>query len=84
MTAKSTTNEDVQTALDKLNEWTCEGTELLHYNGNNMRVKINLRAMGDRGTADLIESLIRHNWNLISLDLWRETAEISGKAHKVE
>lgn len=84
MTVKSNPNEDVQAVLDDLDEWTYGGTELLHYNGNRMHVKINLERMGKMGIADLVEWLIRRNWCLKSLDLSGETAEMTGQAYEVE
>lgn len=84
MTTKATPDEDVQAVLDDLDIWTSGSTELLHYSGVHMFVKIDLGRMKGLGIADLLEWLIHQDWSLHFLDLSEETAKMSGQPYEVE
>lgn len=84
MTSEELPNENVQAALDYLNEWTYSETKLIHQSGDHMIVKIDLSQLWGDEVANLIEWLIQRNWTFDELKMKKGIAKMSGTAFDVE
>ena len=84
MTTESMPNENVQAVINDLNEWTRSETKLMYFDRDHMRVEIDLNKMVSDEIANLVEWLIRHDWNLSNLEMTTGIAEMSGQAYEVK